>query len=142
MTTRTRNFTTITNENRTFRVRTKEFDDDKNLVLIVNNLGRSGSSWVGNLVSRLDNETLYMYEPLLMLDKVLNERMTSYRSVEILSDIFRCQAQKSLTDLQKKWHAVLSSFKAKCGSKCSTINDYNEECSKAKSVVVKVIYFI
>ena len=138
MATDSNTYETINNEGQSFRIRTKEFDDDQNMVLIVNNLGRSGSTWVGSLMSLVDNNTFYVYEPIQMLNMVLHEPITSYRSVEILSDVFRCQAQKSLTDLHSKWNFALFKAQANCGEKCQTINDYNDVCRHSSSVVVKV----
>ena len=44
------------------------------MILIVNNLGRSGSSWIGKLLSLIDDRTFYVYEPLLQVTKLLKNQ--------------------------------------------------------------------
>ena len=108
------------------------------MILIVNNLGRSGSSWIGKLLSLIDDRTFYVYEPLLQVTKLLKEPRRSYHFAEILSDIFACQAPKTLQDFYKIWPAVLPDFRKICKRKCGTINTINKICAAAKSIVVKV----
>ena len=134
----TEGYKNITNEGHTFRIRTKMFEDDQNMILIVNNLGRSGSSWIGGLLSLIDDRTFYVYEPLFQVTELLKEPRRSYHYTEILSDIFACQAPKTLQDFYKIWPAVLPDFRKICKSKCETINDINNICTAAKSIVIKV----
>ena len=126
------NYTTVINQNRVFKIKTKSFSDDTNLFLLANTLGRSGSSWIYSLLDSTDENTVSLFEPLIKT-KGINSK-----SLEILSDIFLCQMGDEIINLAKVWSRVLATFKKKCGSRCKTINDYNERCRQSDTIVAKV----
>ena len=132
------NFKQIVNKNHVIKVKTQEFEDDRELIILVSTLGRSGSSWVGELLSLINNNTLYVYEPLIMIQKIYGERLTNALLLEILQDVLRCQMKIDIVKLNSMWSRVLMKFKENCGEECDSLNGINNYCARAKTLVVKV----
>ncbi|XP_064116637.1 carbohydrate sulfotransferase 1-like [Macrobrachium nipponense] len=59
-------------------------------ILVMSSVGRSGSSFLGQLVAQLPN-TIYFFEPLHFLQNQSTQGVTSDNSRELLSDIFECR---------------------------------------------------
>jgi len=134
------NYTIVHNQGHHFKVKTKEHHDDKELIVLVSTLGRSGSSWIGELLSMVNNQTMYIYEPMIMIRKIYGQRNTDAFLIEIIKNVMNCQMKQDIMNLSTMWNRVLRKVKEKCRPKCVTVNDINKQCIKAKTLVVKVRY--
>ena len=129
---------TVLNQGRKILVRQPEDQDSQDFILLANSLGRAGSSWVGELLSQLNEETVYLFEPLRSVEKFHNITYADAAYNEILSDVFHCQMKGDMMELYIRYKRTFKNLTKKCSGNCNTLNDVNERCRKAKTIVVKV----
>ena len=132
------NVSIIINQGRAIKVKTKEFEDDKELILLISPLGRAGSSWLGEILMSTHNSVAYIYEPVMVVQKILKTKLTDSLSEEIISDVLGCQMQQDMMSLKKAWPRVFTELEKGCGPFCKTISDYNVRCQSSKTVLTKV----
>ncbi|XP_066969161.1 uncharacterized protein [Macrobrachium rosenbergii] len=74
----------------TRRLAAKPVEERGYRILVMSSVGRSGSSFLGQLVAQLPN-TVYVFEPLHFLQKQNAQGVTSDNSRELLSAIYECR---------------------------------------------------
>ena len=132
------NTSVIVNEGKIIRVKTKEFKDDKELILLISPLGRAGSSWIGEILMSIDDSVAYVYEPVMVVQKIFQVKPTDSLSDEIVSDVLTCQMQQDMMKLKTAWPTVFKDMDKTCGRLCKSISDYNAKCQASKTILVKV----
>ncbi|XP_018018720.1 carbohydrate sulfotransferase 1-like [Hyalella azteca] len=131
---------TIVNEGHKFSVKIPSYSGSQELILLVSSLGRGGSSWVGELLSNISEELIYIFEPLKIITDVYESRMTPSMVTEILSIVFSCQFTKAFSEYRKVWPENFRKFPDECkGTHCFDPNILSERCRKAKTIIAKTI---
>ena len=132
-------FTLVSNsQGDVIKVKTKEFEDDKELILLISPLGRAGSSWLGEILMASHESVAYIYEPDKIFQAVFKTAVEDHRNIEIISDALACRMKSHMINLREVFHSVFKHLSKNCHPPCETINDYNKECMKSDTVVVKV----
>jgi hypothetical protein len=130
---------TIVNEGHKLSVKIASYSGSQELILLVSSLGRGGSSWVGELLSNISEELIYIFEPLKIITDVYESRMTPSMVTEILSMVFSCQFTNAFSEYRKVWPQNFRKFPDECkGTHCFDPNILSERCRKAKTIVAKV----
>ena len=132
------NVSIIINQGRAIKVKTKEFKDDKELILLISPLGRAGSSWLGEILMATHDSVAYIFEPVMVIRKILKRELTDSLSEQIISGVLGCQMQQNMMRLKKVWPGVFAHLEEGCGDFCKTISDYNVRCQSSKTVLTKV----
>lgn len=129
----------IQSQNQTTQVKAAIAPDAQELILLVSSLGRGGSSWIGELLSNIKDEVMYVYEPMKIVSDKYESRITPAYSNEIMSSVFGCQFSKDFAMFQQVWPQNFKKYPDKCERGCRTPNTISRRCRLAETIVVKTI---
>ena len=118
-------------------------DEEMNRILLISPLGRAGSSWIGEELSKIDENTYYVYEPISGYWRNNIGEVIATASFDVIFSIFSCNFSKWLVDFNHdKWRSTLLYFRRKCGNNCKTLDDFNSRCKYANTFIIKVRIFL
>ncbi|XP_068244085.1 carbohydrate sulfotransferase 1-like isoform X2 [Palaemon carinicauda] len=118
-----------------------EEEEERGLrILVMSSVGRSGSSFLGELVAQLLN-TIYIFEPLRFLQEHSAEAVTSENSKELLRSTYECHFSQDWLQFALKRNATLKSI-TECNRDIATIKDcLTKLCLRKRNKLLKVIRF-
>lgn len=116
------------------------------LVLLMAPVGRSGSTWLGEMLSLLHPEGIYLYEPEYMLTRNGSPVIPKDKAVSFIADLFNCKIteefvawMKSRPDIQTVYrHIITTRVCKKLDWGCLRADELTRLCKEAKHRVIKV----
>lgn len=120
----------------TFNEITNTKSTDPLIVLLVNSLGRGGSTWTSQIIETFSENTINIFEPLILL-QVAEDPISEKSSVEILNDILQCEFNLNYSHSKAK--TVFRQFFKTCSNgMCNTTQDWRTHCEQSTLRLVKV----
>ena len=119
--------------------------DSLNILLVTR--GRSGSSFVGNMISRIPG-AFYTYEPLAITDSFGTMKLNRSQQIELVKDVYNCRPYDEFISFMKKWQMATNRnfrFNRACEdilpnkTACIHPQVYRSSCSSFPIRLVKII---
>lgn len=114
---------------------TKAGKPSPKLVLLINSLGRGGSSWVSLIVSSFTDKTMNLFEPLRILQEV-KIPLTEHSTFDVIDDLKNCIFRYN----HVKYNGNLFRYVMNnCNSGiCRNIRDIRKQCRESHVRLIKV----
>ncbi|XP_042858390.1 carbohydrate sulfotransferase 5-like [Penaeus japonicus] len=109
-------------------------------ILILSSVGRSGSSFLAELISQLPN-TFYVFEPMMFNEKSTSEGVNPRVTWDLLKNIFSCKFDHDWLLFARRRSLLRTGERNPCArlQGTSALSCVREYCLKKTNIVIKVI---
>lgn len=132
-----RNEKNLTNTNE------KNWNPGVKFVLLLNSFGRSGTSWIAELISQ-QKHSFYIFEPDYYTVNILGTKMTKENAPLLIKSNFLCNFQSGLVEWSKTRMPPSSVFRSEFTRACKNVTEcivsekLESDCKNSNFRIIKV----